>query len=142
MPTCDDRIGVVAEALATAAADRYDVEPIETRAGSGDRCVRFQPHRAGAPELLVTDTGVSWYLEVPQARWEADSSDITLGGQSAECQWAAETAQNIARFGMVRVRPRWLPYGRESFVLSSNAELLTYQQDRSLRLIKFLPPWT
>lgn len=142
MPSCGDRIGAVTEALALAAPDGFDLEPIETRAGSGDRCVRFQPRRTDAPALLVTDTGVSWYFEVPEARWEVDSSDATLGDQSVQCQWAVETARNIAKFGIVRTRPRWMPFGRESFVLSSDAELLKFRADRSIRIIGFLPPWT
>lgn len=141
MPSRGDRIDVIVEALAAIAPDRFDLEEIETRAGSGDRCVCLRPHKDGAPPLLATDTGVSWYLEVPQSKWEADSSDAAGSDQSAQRQWAVEKVQSIAKFGVVRIHRRWLPFGRESIILGSSAELANLRTDRSIRVISPPQPW-
>jgi hypothetical protein len=77
--------------------------------------VRLRPLNDRAAGVEVVDTGAS--VSLSAEGWEADSSDFALDAESSApgAEWATSIVLAIAEFGMVRVRPTWAPFGRETF---------------------------
>jgi hypothetical protein len=132
-----DRIAAIDAALKAVVDGRYTREDIATRSGSDDVVVRYRPKNIEAAGLIVTDTRVSWHLEVPEAKWEADSSDQLEN----ERLWAIRVARDLAAFGAVRVRRSWCPWGRETFILRSDDQTQELGTDRAFKVVGYWPPW-
>ncbi|MFC6355105.1 hypothetical protein [Luethyella okanaganae] len=137
----EERLGRFLSAITERGIQRFEAARVMTTRISGNVCVRLQPHRTGSATLLVTDTGVSWYLEVPEAKWEFDSSDAMGSDELAQFEWAVDICVSIARFGMIRTRPKWLPFGRESFVLTEVSGMESHRNDGKREVTHYWPPW-
>ncbi len=131
------RIHAIDSVLTLVAADKYVREDLSTRLGSGDVGVRYRPRVRGAAELIVTDTGVSWYMEVTAAKWESDSGEH-LGDEEA---WAIATARNLACNGAIRVRPINRPWGRETIIPTSRREMDALSSGIEWKVIHVWSPW-
>lgn len=97
------------------------------------------PMKSNAATLRLTDTGVSTYIECLGARWEMDSAEVAE--LDRESSWVRLTCVNVARYGLIRVRPRGSVWGRETFVLDSPDALESYVANTALAISHIWPPW-
>lgn len=137
------RIGKITAALQAVAGERFSTIVLETSPGSGDYSMQYVPHRPDAAQIIVTDTQVSWYIELRGAHWEADSSETDPAADfETQTRWAIDTCVGVARFGVARIRSKWQPFGRTSIVLTSNRQMDDALANRSnLVLVRRWQPW-
>ncbi|MDF2048171.1 hypothetical protein P2P98_18560 [Microbacterium sp. Kw_RZR3] len=102
--------------------------------------VFMRPHNLDAPEVCVTDTTVSFYLEFLGAHWEADSSeDVSF---AERVNWAVEMIANAAEFGLIRVRRRGSLWGRQTHLLMSAGDKDAWRRDSRFRIVRSWPSWS
>jgi hypothetical protein len=137
--------GAAVEAVLASVSDGFEglfiVESGEIDADEGVTRVRLCPVNSQAAVVEVVDTGVSMYLSAEG--WEADSSDFAHEPESNTpgLAWATSVVLAIAEFGMVRVRPAWLPLGRETLLLASSKELDEIRRARATKVLRVWAPW-
>jgi len=113
----------------------------------GRSAVMLDPLDASGASLRVTDTGVSIYIEALGAKWETDSAEHVKRDQArvpsfaSQLSWAAETAQAVALYGLVRVRRVSLPFGRETHLLRQESDLTFWEQRPDFKITQRWSPW-
>jgi hypothetical protein len=137
--------GAAVEALLASVTEGFEgsftAERGEIHADEGVARVRLRPVNSLAAAVEVVDTGVSMYVSAEG--WEADSSDFAREPESDTpgLAWATSVVLAIAEFGMVRVRPTWVPFGRETLLLGSSKELDDIRRTKKTRVLRVWAPW-
>lgn len=101
--------------------------------------VLIKPFDREAPEVCLTDTTVSLYLEFLGAHWEDDSSEYV--SFEARVDWAIDCIRCAAEFGLVRVRRRGQFWGRQTHLLTSHDDLDRWRADRRFVIVRAWPSW-
>lgn len=118
---------------------------ISERVGVSSLVVR--PIRRDSASLRVTDTGVSIYLEILGAKWEADASDLVRrsGGEmpdfADQLRVVNDVASAAALYGVVRVRATRKFWGAETHVLKGQTDGDAWAARRDLVVVRRWRPW-
>lgn len=127
------------DALVPGTDRRADVSFVVPPSAAGVAQVLIRPHNSSAPVVCVTDTTVSLYLEFLDAHWEADSSDDVSFAERSD--WVMQNIACAADYGLIRVRRRGLPWGRQTHLLTSESDAEAWRSDSRLRIVRSWPSW-
>lgn len=132
-------LDAVIESLSMADVGEFSIARAVPPLEAGVDQVQLTPGRATGCAIRLTDTGVSIYVECLGAKWESDSLEQT--GGEGELRWVMDTCFRVARYGLVRLRPRMAIWGGETFLLSSSTVASLPVQWDDWVVVRRWSPW-
>lgn len=143
----DTRLALVIDYLSGVKPGAFRSEVCGVPEYAGISAIQLSPITRAGASVRLTDTGVTVYVEILGARWEADSSDeisndgMTSAGFDAHLRWAAGVVYDVAEYGMVRVRSRWCIFGAQTHLLRSSMEAQEWTLNPQVRVVRCWDPW-